>query len=72
VCSARLVEKARVARPGYSFGDLLRTFIRKCLEAEDTKPLRKLNPSQDRIRRLHAIARSAARLAHELDRKVKE
>jgi hypothetical protein len=65
-----LLEKARVERPGYSYGDLLRGFIRRSLEQEaDLKPIRKLSPLQDRIRRLHAIARSAIRLAHELDAK---
>jgi len=64
-----LVQKERVSRPGFSFGDLLRRFIRQCLADEDVKPLRKLPPSQDRVRRLHAIARSAQSLAHELERK---
>lgn len=64
-----LVTKARLERPGFSFGDLLRGFIRKCLADEDIKPLPKFAASQDRIRRLHAIARAAQRLAHELDRK---
>lgn len=64
-----IVEKARVARPGYSFGDLLRGYIHKCLADEDVKPLRKLSPARDRVRRLHAIARSAAKLARELDSK---
>lgn len=63
-----LLERARVERPGFSYGDLLRTFIRRCLDQEeDLKPARKLSPQQDRIRRLHAIARSAVRLAHELN-----
>lgn len=66
---SQLLEKARIARPGYSFGDLLRGFIRKCLAGEDVKPLRKLPPSQDRVRRLHAIARTAQRLARELAKK---
>lgn len=65
---SQMLEKARVARPGYSFGDLLRGFIRKCLTGEDVK-LTKLSPAQDRIRRLHAISRSARALAHELDKK---
>lgn len=65
----RLVEKARVERPGYSFGDLLRAFIRKSLVGEDAKPLPRLGASQDRVRRLHAIARSAQRLARELEKK---
>jgi hypothetical protein len=66
-----MVEKARVGRPGYSFGDLLRTFIRRALDQdpEIAKRLRKLSPAKDRVRRLHAIARSASRLAHELDKK---
>ena len=64
---AALIEKERVARPGFTFGDLLRGFIRKCLSEEDVKPLAKLPPSKDRVRRLHAIARSAVSLAHELD-----
>jgi len=64
-----LLERARVERPGYSYGDLLRAFIRQRLDQEeDLKPVRKLSPMQDRIRRLHAIARSAVRLAHELDK----
>ena len=65
----RLVTKARVERPGFSFGDLLRGFIRKGLAGEDLKPLPKLPASQDRVRRLHAIARSAHRLAHELEKR---
>jgi hypothetical protein len=64
-----LMERARVERPGYSYGDVLRDCIRRCLAEEDLKPVRKLSPMQDRIRRLHAIARSAVRLAHELDKK---
>jgi len=64
-----LVQKERVERPGYSFGDLLRGFIQKCLAEGDTKPLKKVPPAKDRIRRLHAIARSATSLAHELDRR---
>ena len=66
-----LVEKARVARPGYSFGDLLRDFIRRVLDQEPdlSKPLKKLPPGKDRIRRLYAIARQAQRLARELDKK---
>jgi hypothetical protein len=65
-----LLDRARVERPGYSYGDLLREFIRRCLDQEqDLKPVRKLNPMQDRIRRLHAISRAAARLAQELDKK---
>lgn len=63
-----LLERARVERPGYSYGDLLRTFIRKCLDTADLAPPRKLNPMQDRIRRLHAISRAARILAHELDK----
>jgi hypothetical protein len=67
---AVLLERARVERPGYSFGDLLRAFIRQRLDQEeDLKPARKLNPTQDRVQRLHAIARAAVRLAHELDSK---
>lgn len=62
-----LRDRARVGRPGYSFGDLLRDFIHRCLEQEDVKPAHKLNSKQDRVRRLHAIARSAVSLAHELD-----
>lgn len=64
-----LLERARVERPGYSYGDLLRGFIRRCLDQENVQPDRKLNPMQDRIRRLHAIARSAVALARELDKK---
>jgi len=65
-----LLERARVERPGYSYGDLLRGFIARCLQQEeDLKPTRKPNPVQDRIRRLHAIARQATSLAHELDKK---
>ena len=65
-----LLERARVERPGYSYGDLLRGFIRHCLDKEqDLKPGPKLSPLQDRIRRLHGIARSAVRLAHELEKK---
>lgn len=66
-----LVEKARIERPGYSFGDLLRAFIRRELDQdpEISKRLSKLSPAQDRVRRLHAIARSAVSLAHELDGK---
>jgi hypothetical protein len=67
-----LLERARVQRPGYSYGDLLRTFIRRCLEEEDLKPMPKLNPMQDRIRRLHAMARQATDLAHELENKSKK
>jgi hypothetical protein len=67
-----LLERARVERPGYSYGDLLRTFITRCLaQEEDLKPVRKLSPQQDRIRRLHALARVATRIAHELDKKAK-
>lgn len=63
-----LVERARVERPGYSYGDLLRAFIRRCLDQEeDLAPARKLNPNQDRIRRLHALGRAAHQLAQELD-----
>lgn len=65
----QLVEKARVARPGYSLGDLLRGFVRNALEASDVKPLAKLSPVKDRVRRLHAMAQTARDLAHELDRK---
>ena len=65
-----LLERARVERPGCSYGDLLRAFIRQSLDRErDLKPLPKLKPLEDRIRRLHAIARQATMLAHELDRK---
>jgi hypothetical protein len=65
-----LLEKARVERPGYSYGDLLRTFIARCLEQEeDLKPIRKLSAQQDRIRRLHALARIATKIAQELDSK---
>lgn len=67
-----LLDRARVERPGYSYGDLLRTFIHRCLDQEDPdllKRARKLGATQDRIRRLHAIARSATTLAHELDAK---
>lgn len=68
-----LLERARVERPGYSYGDLLRTFIHRCLDQEDPDLLkpsrRRLSAAQDRIRRLHAIARSATNLAHELDGK---
>lgn len=68
---SNMVEQARVERPGFSFGDLLRTFIRQALDQdpETSKRLRKLPPAQDRIRRLHAIARSAVSLAHELDKR---
>ena len=68
---SNLVEHARVGRPGYSFGDLLRTMIRRCLaeEPDVARRLRKLPPAADRVRRLHAIARSAAELARELERK---
>ena len=65
-----LVERERVGRPGYSFGDLLRTFIRRCLDTSDLKPVRRLSPNQDRVRRLHAMARQAADLEHELDGKA--
>jgi hypothetical protein len=64
-----LVQKQRVGRPGYTFGDLLRSFIRESLQKEDTQPLPKLPPAKDRIRRLHAIARSAVSLAHELEKR---
>lgn len=66
-----MVENERVARPGFSFGDLLRSFIRAALDQDPdaAKRLRKLSPAQDRVRRLHAIARSAVSLAHELDKK---
>lgn len=65
-----LLERARLEqRPGYSYGDLLRGFIRRCLDEEDLTPARKLNPTQDRVRRLHAIAQAAKNLAHELDPK---
>lgn len=65
-----LVERERVARPGYSFGDLMRSFIRHALDQdpEAAKRMPKLSASQDRVRRLHAIARSAVSLAHELER----
>lgn len=68
---SNLVAKQRIERPGYSFGDLLRTFIHRCLdqEPEVSKRLPKLPASQDRVRRLHAIARSAVSLAHELDKR---
>jgi len=65
----QLVQKARVERPGFSFGDLLRGYVRKCLAQEDTKPLTKLSPRQDQVRRLHAMARSARRMARELEAK---
>ncbi|PWT79185.1 MAG: hypothetical protein C5B60_00100 [Chloroflexi bacterium] len=65
-----LLEREQIARPGYSYGDLLRSFIGRCLaEEQDLTPVRKLNPTQDRIRRLHAMARQATSLAHELDGK---
>jgi len=64
-----LVQKERVARPGFSFGDLLRDYIRDALKREDTRPLPKLSRGKDQIRRLHAIARSAITLAHELEKK---
>lgn len=65
-----LLERERVGRPGYSYGDLLRSFIDRCLsQEEDLRSSRKLNPMQDRIRRLHALARLATNLAHELDGK---
>lgn len=68
---SNLVEKARVARPGYSYGDLLRAFIRQGLtqDPEVSKRLRKVSPAQDRIRRLHALARTAEDIAHELQKK---
>jgi hypothetical protein len=68
-----LMERARVERPGYSYGDVLRSFIRRCLDQEkDLKPIRKLNPMQDRIRRLHAMSRQATDLAHELESVVRK
>lgn len=62
-----LVNQERLERPGFSFGDLLRGYIR---EALDKRPRRRFrnhssDPKDDRIRRLHFIARSARRLAQE-------
>lgn len=67
---ANLVEHARVMRPGYSIGDLMREFIDCRLEqlAENCQRPCKLPVGQDRVRRLHAIARAAVTLAHELER----
>lgn len=67
-----LVDKARVERPGFSFGELVRRYIRRGL-AED-KPFRAkaaADPSQDGLRRLQAIARSATLLARDMKRKGK-
>lgn len=68
---AGLVQKNRIGRPGFSFGDLLRSYIRRCL-AEEPRRRRLVSedPESNRVRRLHAIARSAHQLAKELESKV--
>lgn len=64
---AALVEKARVERPGFSFGDLLRSYIRRCLADEPRRfRSRSGNPKEDSVRRLHEAARTVQRIAREM------
>jgi hypothetical protein len=66
----RIVEERRRERPGYSFGDLLRVYIRRALDQEPRTGRRpKLDITQERRRRLHVIARIATRLAREMGSK---
>lgn len=65
-----LVQKARTEKPGYSFGDLLRSYIRRCL-AEEPRRFRShtADPKKDVVRELHAMARSAQRIAREMGKR---
>jgi hypothetical protein len=69
---AALVERAQVDRPGFSFGDLLRSYIRRGL-AEEPRQFRPrtVDPKEDTVRHLYAIARTAYRIARELGHKAK-
>ena len=69
------VEQARLEYPGFSYGDLLRSYIRRCLDQRPQRVKQRAreefaqsaDPQVNRVRRLHAIARSATSLARELD-----
>jgi len=63
----KLVEEARLDRPTFGYGDLLRGYIEKGLEDEQVPERIKRNPQQNRVRRLHFIARQARALALELE-----
>lgn len=60
-----LVESKRQEEPGYSLGDLMRRYVAQGLAEEMALPKSHRDPKQDRVRRLHAIARLARALALE-------
>lgn len=63
----QLVQSARVSRPGFTMGDLLRDFVRTCLSEIGENPLPDLSPRESRVRRLHALSRGLTALARELE-----
>lgn len=67
---SELVERAKAARPGYNFGDLLRRYIRRGLAADVPRLQdQPVDPKQTPVRQLFALARRARRIAVELERK---
>jgi hypothetical protein len=69
---AALVERAQIEMPGFSFGDLVRGYIRRCLATEPRQyRSRTVDPREDTVRHLYAIARTAQRIARELGHKAK-
>lgn len=65
---AELVEAARAERADYCLGDLLRGYIRRGLDgdAPERRQPKPLDPRETHVRQLHALARSAKRIALEL------
>jgi hypothetical protein len=68
---AELVERGRIEqRPGFSFGDVLRQFIHRGLKESPRRRRGPLDdPKENTVRRLHAIARTAQKLAREIEAK---
>lgn len=64
-----VVERARVEKPGFGMGDLLRSYIRRGMAKEEEQfHSHAADPKEDIVRQLHAIARTAQRIARELEK----
>jgi DNA-directed RNA polymerase subunit L len=63
-----VVEQARETHPDYTFGDVLRAYIRRGLKQDQPRlQTAPVNPREARRRKLNAIARTAKSLARELE-----
>jgi hypothetical protein len=63
---------ARLERPNYCFGDLLRGYIRRCLGEDEPEPARRKreasrDPKEMHVHQLRALARRARRIAKEIE-----